>query len=149
MANVEGQTNTFILLKSFDHLNSSQATKAASRKRTIKRIQRVLASAQPIKKCSNVEYCFSMQVSSKHGVLFTMGSDYKVFEIDNSFKVQKVVVQGISLDDIVYASHVVSQRYTVGGYPSRKVNVFDNETKQVVYRSTKNMINIKMPGTNR
>ena len=81
MANAEGQTNTFILLKSFDHLNSSQATKAASRKRTIKRIQRVLASAQPIQKCvePKPKNCLSLQTSSKHGVLFTAAGFDTVF----------------------------------------------------------------------
>ena len=81
-------------------------------------------------------------------MLFTAANIRSVFEIDNSFE-SRLVAERDYDNDIYYYSHVVTQRYTVGGWPTRKVNVFDNETKQVVYESSKQMINIIMPNTNK
>ena len=146
MANAEGQTNTFILLKSFDHLNSSQANKAASRRRLIKKIQRVLASAQPVQKCSAPSACTSMQPSAKPGVTFTAAdvNDGKVYEIDNSFNAKQFASTG---SGTYLSSHVVTPNHTVGGFPARKVSVVDNKTKQTVFTSSKAIIDIRMPDT--
>ena len=144
MSTTDGATNNFVLIKSFDHLNSNQASRTASRKRIVKRLQKVLASAQPTRKCEKLQTCFSLQSSPNQHVLFTASNYFEgVFEIDNSFH-SRLVVQRDHRNDIYYYSHVVMQRYTVGGFPGYKVNVFDNETKQVVYKSMKRMIDIDM-----
>ena len=141
MSTTDGATNNFVLIKSFDHLNSNQASRTASRKRIVKRLQKVLADAQPEQK-SRLSTT-SLQTSKNSDVLFTAAIIGSVFEIDNSFDERLVVERDYSY----YYSHVITQRYTVGGWPTRKVNVFDNETKQVVYISSKVMINIRMPKT--
>ena len=144
MSTTDGATNNFVLIKSFDHLNSNQASRTASRKRIVKRLQKVLADAQPEQK--NDELTLSLQTSKNSNVLFTAAINGCVFEIDNSFET-RLVVERDRRNCIHYDSHVVTQRYTIGGEPTFKVNVFDNETKQVVYVSSKDMIDINMPNT--
>ena len=148
MSTTDGATNNFVLIKSFDHLNSNQASRTASRKRIVKRLQKVLASAQSTRKCEKPETCCSMQVSPNEKVLFSAANGYGVFEIDNSFE-SRLAIEEDCMNDIRYDSHIVTQRYTIGGCPGRKVNVFDNETKQVVYNSSKSLTNIYMPNTDK
>ena len=140
------KANKFVLLKSFDHLNSGKATKNAARQRWIKRVQRVLSTSQPVRKCEELKYCYSIQPSIKCDIIVTVANRDGVFEIDNSFK-SKMIIQSDYSNDRYYYSHVVSQRHIIGGHPEGKVNVFDNETKQVVYLSTKYIIDIEMPNT--
>ena len=144
MSTTDGATNNFVLIKSFDHLNSNQASRTASRKRIVKRLQKVLADAQPEQK--NELSTSSLQTSKNSNVLFTAAINGSIFEIDNSFE-SRLVVEGDFWNSIHYYSHIVTQRYMVGGYNDHKVNVFDNETKQVVYKSSKIMISIIMPNT--
>ena len=85
-----------------------------------------------------------MQPTQNQHLLFTAANYEGVFEIDNSFQ-SRLAVESENQKCIYLNSHVVTQRYTVGGSPQSKVNVFDNETKQVVYKSSKNMIGIQLP----
>ncbi len=131
-----GQDNVFVLLKSFSHYNAKKYTSVA-------KLKRILNNSLTTQKAPPSGYCCSIQPSSNRDVLLTACiGGFDIFEIDNNFNSRLLIDGGDR-----YHSHITTLKYTVGALPGDKINVYDNNTKQVVYTSKKDLADIKMPNT--